>query len=524
MKVVESPGATARRLLPLIVLVVVAALPFAAPGSHSSESPRPVDGEDPVRAIQEEAVEKGRSPFVHWGTDPADYAGYSSHSNRLVPVYTYGTAAAGEGVDLGSYSGEQSVYRDQDRLVELYGRLPAATLNPGAEYFDQTDLFHLQAAALGSGKRNIFLVVFDGLDWDSTLAAATAATGEAYGHGRGRGLFLLDYDAGGTTQFGSMVVSPFGKGAKVDVDAQSVTGVEPAGGYDPLQGGALPWQPPGPSGYWIGRPVHVVTDSAASATSMTSGIKTYNGALNVDPRGRQATTIAHLAQRRGFAVGVVSSVPISHATPAAAYAHNVSRRDYQDIARDMLGLPSISHPDKPLPGLDVVLGAGFGRQRTTMPTQGANFAPGTVYISDGDLRAVEQAGRYVVSQRRPGVDGGLALLAAADKAANSGRRLFGFYGTQHAHLPFRTADGDFRPARDPDGPGESYTPEDLLENPTLEEMTRAALTPRRGNLVDGRGRGCGLGQPRQQPGFDDRSGLQRRRGRAVDRQLGRGQQ
>jgi len=209
---------------------------------------------------------------------------------------------------------------------------------------------------------------------------------------------------------------------------------------------------------------------------MTAGIKTYNGALNVDPQGRQVTTIAHLAQQRGFAVGVVSSVPFSHATPAAAYAHNVSRRDYQDIARDMLGLPSISHPERPLPGLDVALGAGFGRQRTTMPAQGANFVPGTVYIAEDDLRAVEEAGRYVVSQRRPGVDGGAALLAAADKAANSGRRLFGFFGTQYAHLPFSTADGDFRPARDPDGPGESYTPEDLLENPTLEEMTRAALT------------------------------------------------
>jgi len=445
-------------------------------------------GSDPVRAIQVEAVENGRSPFVHWGTDPSDYAGHGSHSNRLVPVYTYGTASSAAAVDLRSYAGEKSVYRSRERLVELYGRLPAGTLNPRAEYFDQTDLFHLQRAALDSGKRNIFLVIFDGLDWDSVRAAALAAADEGiYERGRGHGLFFLDYAAGGTSQFGSMVVSPYAEGATTNVDAQTVEDVEPGGGYDPRQGGGEPWRRPGPSGYLIGRPVHAVTDSSASASSMTAGIKTYNGALNIDVEGRQVTTIAHLAQRRGYAVGAVSSVPFSHATPAAAYAHNVGRGDYQDIARDMLGLPSISHPDQALPGMDVVIGAGVGLQLKVAASQGANFLPGGVFVADDDLRAIEESEGWVVSRRQPRIDGGDALLEAAERAARSGLRLLGFYGTPHAHLPYRTADGDYRPAPDADGPGESYTPEELLENPKLEEMTRAAL-----RVLETRGEGIWL--------------------------------
>ena len=44
------------------------------------------------------------------------------------------------------------------------------------------------------------------------------------------------------------------------------------------------------------------------------------------------------------------------------------------------------------------------------------------------------------------------------------------------HLPYRTADGHYDPAPDLDGRAESYTPGDLVEQPTLADMTRAALT------------------------------------------------
>src|SRR5205823_3844629 len=44
------------------------------------------------------------------------------------------------------------------------------------------------------------------------------------------------------------------------------------------------------------------------------------------------------------------------------------------------------------------------------------------------------------------------------------------------HLPFRTADGRFDPAPDLNGKAERYTEADLREQPTLADMTRAALT------------------------------------------------
>lgn len=93
---------------------------------------------------------------------------------------------------------------------------------------------------------------------------------------------------------------------------------------------------------------------------MTAAIKTFNGGVNVDSNGTPVKTVAHELQSQGWRVGAISSVPISHATPAAAYAHNVSRDDYQDLTRDMLGLPSIQHPQTPLLGLDVVIGGGYG--------------------------------------------------------------------------------------------------------------------------------------------------------------------
>ena len=85
---------------------------------------------DHVKELQAAAIAAGRADWGHWGADPAKYAGYSSHSNRLVPVYVYGATL--EGV-----AGERSLYRDAARLESLYGQMPDGTLDPAAEHFDQ---------------------------------------------------------------------------------------------------------------------------------------------------------------------------------------------------------------------------------------------------------------------------------------------------------------------------------------------------------------------------------------------------
>jgi len=439
---------------------------------------RSARSEDFIRRMQTEAVAKGQAAWGHWGVDRERYSSHRTHSNRLIPVYTFGAK-------LTNYAGKNSVYRDNKLIERLYGQLPTGTLNPMADYCDQTDVYYLQRTALEAGKKYIVLIVFDGLDWDTTRAAAVYYGGKvSYQEGRGSGLHFLDYQ-NAPSDFGFFVTSPRNDGTQVDVDGQVVKNVggRQSGGYDARRGGAKPWSTPADPGYLLGQSLpgstaHPFADSASTATSLVCGIKTYNDAIGVDYRGRQFKSIAHLAQQKGYAVGTVTSVPLSHATPAAAYAHNVWRSDYQDIARDMLGLRSISHKSEPLPGLDVVIGTGWGAKRKEDEEQGANFVPGNPYLAAADMQAVEVAngGRYRVVQRQVGVDGKEALGKAANTAAARRERLLGFFGTAADHLPFATADGGYDPAPSVGAGEEKYSEADLKENPRLADMTAAALT------------------------------------------------
>jgi alkaline phosphatase len=443
---------------------------------------------DPLRELQAAAERTGHAAWGHWGDQPERYAAWSNHSNRLIPVYTFG-------MSLESVAGARSIYRDPSRLAQLYGRLPETTLNPDADYFDQTDIHRLQLAAAAAGKKRIILVVFDGLDWTTTRTAAIAAGGRvAYDAGRGTGLSFQDY-RGAPTDYGLCVTSPANDGTTFDVDAQAVRnpGGRTAGGYDPRLGGRTAWNVRADLRYLIGRNrarPHAVTDSAASATSLCTGRKTYNDAINVDPQGSPIEPIAVTLQKQGWAVGAVTSVPISHATPACAYANNVSRDDYQDIARDQLGEPSITHRTAPLPGLDVLIGGGFGVDVEEDRGQGRNFEPGNKYIANSSLRAIDAdgGGRYRLALRTPGRSGAAVLAEAAQDAVGRNLRLFGLFGTREGNLPFQTADGGYDPLEIPPestetleglknkyAPGIRYTPADIAENPTLTDMTRAAL-------------------------------------------------
>lgn len=470
-----------------VVLFVGAVVAILALPERRRSAPRPTQPTDRARELQAAAERAGRAEWGHWGDRPDVYAAWSNHSNRLIPVYTFG-------LSLESVKGARSVYRDAAALERLYGRPPEGPLDPRADYFDQTDIYTLQRDAAAAGKKHIILVVFDGLDWTTTRTAAIATTGSvAYAAGRGHGFFFQDY-SGAPTDFGFCVTSPANDGTTFDVDAQAVLtpGGKTPGGYDATLGGSAPWDPRADLTYLIGRHrgrPHAVTDSAASATSLCTGRKTYNDAINVDPAGAPVEPIAVALQREGWAVGVVTSVPFSHATPACAYAANVSRDDYQDIARDQLGEPSVSRR-RPLPGLDVVVGCGFGVAAAEDAGQGRNFERGNKYVADSTLRAIDaaQGGRYRIAMRTAGRAGGAVLAEAAKDAIARNLRLFGFFGAAEGHLPFSTADRDHAPVVVPEserskreglaakyGGPIHYSPADIAENPTLADMTRAAL-------------------------------------------------
>lgn len=127
------------------------------------------------------------------------------------------------------------------------------------------------------------------------------------------------------------------------------------GGYDPAQAWAT-------FDYVKNNP----TDSAAAATAMSSGIKTYNAAIGVDLNGNRIKHVLETAEEQGKATGVVSTVQLSHATPAGFVAHNPSRNDYSGIANEML-----KHS-----AADVIMGAGnpyFDDNATARTPSSNNF-------------------------------------------------------------------------------------------------------------------------------------------------------
>lgn len=77
----------------------------------------------------------------------------------------------------------------------------------------------------------------------------------------------------------------------------------------------------------------VIPDSASTATAIASGFKTASGVIGMNPDGTESyKNIAEVAKENGWKVGVISSVSIDHATPAAFYAHQASRNDYYEIS------------------------------------------------------------------------------------------------------------------------------------------------------------------------------------------------
>lgn len=96
-----------------------------------------------------------------------------------------------------------------------------------------------------------------------------------------------------------------------------------------------------------------VTDSAAAATAMSGGVKTYNNAIAVDNDKSDVKTVLEQAKENGMSTGIVATSEITHATPASYGAHEESRKSEDAIAND--------YYDEMINGkhkIDVMLGGG----------------------------------------------------------------------------------------------------------------------------------------------------------------------
>ena len=92
---------------------------------------------------------------------------------------------------------------------------------------------------------------------------------------------------------------------------------------------------------------NLITDSAAAATAWATGNKTKNRYLSVDKDKKELTTIFEMLDDKGYLKGVVVTSSVTHATPAAFYAHIDSRYKEKEIADQLLNS-----------SVDIALGGG----------------------------------------------------------------------------------------------------------------------------------------------------------------------
>lgn len=285
---------------------------------------------------------------------------------------------------------------------------------------------------------HVFLFIGDGMGLSSELVAARWLSGRDDGLAWQEFPFQAWASTWDTSSYDAHADSAgrarFGAGPE-----------DPRLGYDPGLGGGEPWTPAAtqdPLAYYLG----ASTDSAAAATAMATGQKTEAGNIaweRGDPVDGRLEGIAELLRaRRGMAIGVLSTVPFNHATPAAFLAHASGRSDTAAIAEEIIG---VARPE-------VLIGGGHPAASSAYFSQ----------LALGELRASEA---WSLVELDSAGDGGSALLAAAE-ALPAGRGLFGLFGSR--------SDGAFEaalPAGAPDAPALARGSRD----PSLAAALRAAL-------------------------------------------------
>ncbi|CCQ59425.1 alkaline phosphatase [Crocosphaera watsonii] len=400
--------------------------------------------------------------------------------------------------------------------------------------------------------KNVIIIVGDGMGWEMVRAAAIAkqideghqgnTLADFYTEGRGEGLSfqelegythattystIIDGDKGNSAFEGDPRDRVTGEGVLREGftlprdSGDSSTGFDPTFnpygsedspgvgnlvGYDPTEGGSQPWLQ-GSDPEYIKQNY---TDSAAAGTSLYSGVKTFAGALGVDIFEQPVETILETAKAEGKATGTVSSVPFSHATPAAPASHVNNRGKLDDgIPEGALEGEEFEVGDSVTQQMlletqpDLILGGGHPLDYNNTDSEiggelNFRFIAESTYEELSNNPDGDNLYGYNFLERNP--NAAQTLLEAAETLnPEDGDRLFGLYGArgQNGNLPLVTADNDFsntglntfshRSSQISGGTPDSNRPltagetvEDFIdrerdENPTLAEMTVASL-------------------------------------------------
>ena len=265
-------------------------------------------------------------------------------------------------------------------------------------------------------------------------------------------------------------------------------------GYDPIKGGAAPWLKGTDSAYLK----YSYPDSANTATTLYTGVKTYNGAVGVDIFENPLQGILATAALQGKSTGLVTSVPIDHATPAAAAANVNNRNKYDGPTIDYI-LQQELRTYQPT----VLLGGGHPVSFPADPLP-VGVEPNTdnTYITKATydkLVANPTGNEYGYTFLERGTDAATKLAAAAAAIdPEKGGRLLGLYGArgQNGNLPVSSANGDYsttgldmfslntskglkqdllRPLKAGETDAQFIATE-RNQNPTLDDLTKAALS------------------------------------------------
>ncbi len=164
---------------------------------------------------------------------------------------------------------------------------------------------------------------------------------------------------------------------------------------------------------------NLITDSAASATAMACGVKTYNGAIGVNSDTVSVVSILEQAEAKGKKTGLVATSTIVHATPASFIAHQPLRKMYDEIATDFLKTD-----------IDFFLGGGkkyFDEQRedetSLIPAlEAKGYTVGDMASSeleDMDVMAAEKFAYFTANDSPIPVDAGRDYLTEASKKATA---------------------------------------------------------------------------------------------------------
>ncbi len=150
----------------------------------------------------------------------------------------------------------------------------------------------------------------------------------------------------------------------------------------------------------------VIPDSASAVTAMACGQKTISGVIGmIGESDSPCETVAETAKRMNWKVGILSSTPLDHATPAGFYAHVPSRRKNDDISLQLAGS-----------GFDYF--AGGQLSKSLSPRQGA----------EPMALALARKNGYTIAMGRAGLDairpGGGKVIAMNREVDEHGAMLF----------------------------------------------------------------------------------------------------